>query len=411
MPTLPTARRLLVPLVLAAAMTGCAKEKITPVAPFDADPQRAMNGVSVVDFGTSFAIEDVAGTQPMFDGRTGEPMTAAMLHQLLAEADVIILGENHADAVGHQLQARFVAAALPGATGGEDGGGSGGGDGGGGALTLEMLTRADAQSGRRLDVESSLVGSGLESWTNWREFYLPSIEAARRAGRPVVAANAPREYVVTARVSGYDVLRNLDQQSQTLFDLPPEDMDIDLELGHYRENFAHAMAMSHGEDVEPQQPGPTTIPATLPATRPAEVVMQRPMLDAHFDAQLVWDATMAQSIYRARSRYGAPIVHLVGAFHSDFDGGTTTLLKRRGLDVMTVSFVPATSGRLRPDDVGRADVVVYTGELPAVIVEEETTEDQPIGRMPAVIGEGPITPATLPATLPATRGNGSETGN
>ncbi len=49
-------------------------------------------------------------------------------------------------------------------------------------------------------------------------------------------------------------------------------------------------------------------------------------------------------------------------FTSDFDGGVTTLSAADGLNVMTVSLLPLDAERLQPEDVGRADVVIYTGE-------------------------------------------------
>ena len=58
------------------------------------------------------------------------------------------------------------------------------------------------------------------------------------------------------------------------------------------------------------------------------------------------------------------IVHLVGQFHSDFEGGTIMEVRRRAPDVRVLSIsmqaVDATS--LREDDVDRADIVIYTGE-------------------------------------------------
>ena len=70
---------------------------------------------------------------------------------------------------------------------------------------------------------------------------------------------------------------------------------------------------------------------------------------------------MAQSILEARRRYGRPIVHLVGSFHSDFDGGLTQMLEQGNQEVLTISFVPDDSQRLRPEDEKRADIVIYTG--------------------------------------------------
>ena len=350
-------------LILAA---GCSRTS-GPAAPFDADAGR-----------------DVG---PVFDGRTAEPVAALDLRERLEAADVVLLGEVHSDPAAHRAQRRIARAALPG-------------PGGGGALALEMLTRLDARKVRRLDRAEDLERTGLADWPRWREFYLPTIQAAREAGVPVVAANAPREYAVLARTGGYGELRSLDPKSRRLFDLPPADHDF----GGYEDRFRREMGGLHddGDGAD------------------------------YFAAQTLWDATMARSAALAFRRYGGPVVLLAGSFHGDYDGGLVQLMRRRGLDVLTVSLIPADAARLRPEDAGRADVVVYTGELdpddpdaaaeaiaepptpaarplpaaPATTARPATAPatlpatTRPIARRPAVVGRGPAAPATVPATLP-----------
>ena len=315
--------------------------------------------VDTVVYGSDDGFRPVepAPQMPVFDGRTGEPMTGRTLQALLEAADVILLGEIHDDAAGHILQSRLVSAALPGE--------------GGGALAMEMLDRGDAeQFGRDLLRGRNLQDTGLADWQSWREFYLPSIQAARAAGRPIVASNAPREYAVTARLAGYEALAELDPESRQLFELPPDN----LELPAYRERFAAAMG-SHGDD---------------------------PDIDGYYDAQLLWDATMADSIADAHARYGGPVVHLNGSFHSDFDGGLTSLLRQRGLKVLTVSLVPSDAQRLAATDAGRARVVIYTGERPPTTrpATQPADEAEPFARVAPEIGLEEPVPTTEPATQP-----------
>jgi uncharacterized iron-regulated protein len=83
---------------------------------------------------------------------------------------------------------------------------------------------------------------------------------------------------------------------------------------------------------------------------------------------MVWDATMARSIagaLRERGRGSAKVVHVVGRFHSDFDGGLVSELRRAApfASILTVSLLPEASRHLREEDRDRADVVVYTGGL------------------------------------------------
>ncbi len=92
---------------------------------------------------------------------------------------------------------------------------------------------------------------------------------------------------------------------------------------------------------------------------------ERKPLDASamFRAQELWDATMAASILKAAKDGKGKVIHLAGAFHSDFGGGLLQRLRGNGPDlpILTVSLVPAHSRRLRRADRGRADVLVYTG--------------------------------------------------
>ena len=72
---------------------------------------------------------------------------------------------------------------------------------------------------------------------------------------------------------------------------------------------------------------------------------------------------MAASIAEARRRGAPAVVHLVGQFHCDFDGGTVQRLRSmRPRDrVLTISLRPGEGPALLEEDEGRADIVIYTG--------------------------------------------------
>ena len=82
-----------------------------------------------------------------------------------------------------------------------------------------------------------------------------------------------------------------------------------------------------------------------------------------YRAQLLWDATMAGSVAEALDRGATRVIHLAGAFHIDFDGGTVQYLLSRKPDlrILTVSMRPAAPATLRREDKGRANIVIYTG--------------------------------------------------
>ncbi|MHC4142757.1 MAG: hypothetical protein ACYSUF_13125 [Planctomycetota bacterium] len=72
---------------------------------------------------------------------------------------------------------------------------------------------------------------------------------------------------------------------------------------------------------------------------------------------------MAESI-AAASRAGAvKVVHLVGHFHCDFEGGLVQELRRRLPDarILVVTMLNQDAAELGEDDIDRADFVVHTG--------------------------------------------------
>ena len=224
-----------------------------------------------------------------------------------------------------------------------------------------------------------LTGRGGASSTCPRS--APPAPPGGRSSRPTPRASTPSSPGSTATTP----CASSTPASRKLFELPPPD----LELPAYRERFAAGVGV-HGEGVD---------------------------LDGYYDAQLLWDATMAESIADALVRWGGPVVHLNGGFHSDFDGGLTSLLRRRGLSVLTASLVPGDSGRLAPADAGRARVVIYTGTPQPTPATQPTTQPatqpttlpatqpagdaEPFARVAPQIGSGALRPATVPATRPA----------
>jgi uncharacterized iron-regulated protein len=220
-----------------------------------------------------------------------------------AGAEVVFVGENHGHPLGLASAAALfddVLARSPNA-----------------ALSLEFFER-DEQS--RLDDYLTGVAdeTTFEKRTDRRPGNFPPghramIEAARNAHRPVHAANAPWQYTTLARKEGYERLAQLTPEQRRLFRIPDE-----LATGRYR---------------------------------------------AAFHAQQLWDWTMADSITTALASGEAPVVHVVGHFHVDFEGGTAQALTRLrpGTRAVKITFITAWSDALRDEDKERADFVVYVG--------------------------------------------------
>ena len=90
-------------------------------------------------------------------------------------------------------------------------------------------------------------------------------------------------------------------------------------------------------------------------------------LDRYYQSQCMKDETMAESIVRARAEHGPTplIVHLNGAFHSNFGLGTVERVERRMPDakLVVITAIPVASlDDVRPsrDDRKQGDWLVYT---------------------------------------------------
>lgn len=274
---------------------------------------------------------------PMFEGHSGRVATWADLMEGVCWADVIVIGESHGDEEIHALERAIVeacAATFPGTV-----------------VSLEMLERneqvtVDLWMAEEINTETFVEQTNSTNWAgedSWSRCYQPVLDAARANGARVVAANAPRAYVREARLEGYAAVESRPPAEHEYFAIPTT-----LEMNGYSDRFAQEMR-SHSSD-EPDEA----------------------MIEATFRAQAMWDATMARSIAEARSEGAKKVVHLVGRFHCDFDGGTIQELRKRDpfARVLIISGVQSDSGALQDTDRGRADIVVYSSPKP----EEKPTE-------------------------------------
>ena len=304
----------------------------------------------------------------MFSGHTGRMLTWDDVRSAMRWADVILVGEQHNDAVAHQVELALVsdAAGMASPTG----------------VSMEMLERneqeiVDAYLAGDISQKEFVKRTGSANWGargKWNDWYQPIVDAARAAGVPLIAANSPRKYVREARVEGFGVLWAHPPVERKWYFIPRRIL-----TGSYARRFMQIMS-HHSKPARPSKPKPKPKPATRPAkTRPAKCPattkpakcpvltrrpMRRPKLDPNtfFRAQLVWDATMAGSIAQGLDNGLSRVIHLVGQFHTDFDGGTVQYLldRKPDLKILTISLQNAFATELRPGDKKRADVVIYT---------------------------------------------------
>jgi uncharacterized iron-regulated protein len=310
--------------------------------------------------------------------------TPAALGDVVAAADsvdVVFLGEQHNDPTAHALQATLfrralaraadTAAARPVAPRPV-------------ALSMEMFTR-DVQPvvNEYLDgwIEERHFVRAARAWSNYAEAYRPLLEAAKEAGRPVLAANAPRRYVSRVARQGAESLAELPASARQWLPPLPYPMPSPAYQAKWTTLMREAMPPGHGStaDAPPASdasaqdaPSPDTSfhgashGSTPHGGNPSAETSVRsvaPMLQA----QALWDATMGYTLAEYLMRTpGALALHLTGAFHMTRGTGTPEALRhyRPSARMLTVVLKPAADvTAFAPDaHAGLADFVILTDE-------------------------------------------------
>ena len=243
----------------------------------------------------------------IWEVESGERWSADEWIDEVADATFIVVGESHGASFDHQVQNEIYARLVevePEPV----------------ALGLEMMeyrfqdavdayVAGDIEEGQMLrDVQWH------ERWGVDEELYAPMWRLAREESQPVVALNARRELVSEVGDVGIDGL-DADQREE----LPEIDSDDEAYREHLRSIFgAHGVGEDDGA------------------------------LDRFFEAQLVWDETMAQRAFEfVDEREDVPqMVILTGRGHMERGFGIPPRLVRRGAsEASVVTVVPvATEG-------------------------------------------------------------------
>ncbi|MFI5312363.1 MAG: ChaN family lipoprotein [Gemmatimonadales bacterium] len=250
-------------------------------------------------------------------------------------ADVLFLGEQHDDASTHRLEA----ATLEGLARRRSNV----------VLALEMFERdvqrpLDDYLASRIPEADFLAAS--RPWPRYRTDYRPMVEFARAWHWPVVAADVPRRFASMVSRTGLAGLDTLASTERTLIA-----RGIDCPHDDYFDRFAKTMGdmTSHTGGGRSQSPEE-----------------QRATLDRVYQAQCIKDETMGESVAAVfdTAPPRALVVHVNGAFHSDYKLGTAARAQRRlrGKRVAVVSFVPVQDLDAADGKAMRklADYVVFT---------------------------------------------------
>lgn len=231
----------------------------------------------------------------IIETETGNQLSLAVLADKLTEAEVIFFGEEHNDSIAHVLQYQLYKSLLL--------------KNSSLTLSLEMFER-DVQ----LVMDEYLAGLITEKklrqegkiWNNYSA-YAPLVNLAKENRQQVIAANVPGRYANMVSRKGLASLDQLQRKARHLF----AKITIPKAADPYLLKFNKAMG-AHAHSM-----GPSV-----------------------FHAQLLRDATMAESILKAwRKDKKTKILHLTGRFHSDERLGTVAELKRMKpkLKIKTIS--------------------------------------------------------------------------
>lgn len=242
----------------------------------------------------------------IWDVRRGELLDFEQFLDRLEEADFVLVGESHGEEWHHQAQAEI----YRGLTRRQ-------GQSGQVMLGLEMVESRfqdvlDGYIDGDLDENQMLTGVQWDDrWGVDERNYAPLWRLAREQGQAVVGLNARRELV---RAVGSVGVEGLSEELQE--ELPDMDLSNDAYRSHLRRIFgAHGM----GDDEEG--------------------------LDRFYQAQVVWDETMAQNAFEALAEVeDSQMVIIAGRGHIERGFGIPSRLIRRGAaPEAVVSVVPVTT--------------------------------------------------------------------
>ena len=191
-----------------------------------------------------------------FDAK-GNPVTMDQIIKAIGETDVVFLGEQHDDGVGHAVQAEIFKRTVEqyGAKRRV-------------ALSLEMFERDNQIVVNEYfngQITEAHFMSSSRPWPNYKTDYRPLVELAKEKRLSVIAANAPRRYINMVSRNGRDALNSLTK--------PAKEWIAPLPYG------------------EPSATMPTKFKALMGPSPEAQMG-----IDKILASQSLWDATMANSV-------------------------------------------------------------------------------------------------------------------
>jgi uncharacterized iron-regulated protein len=268
----------------------------------------------------------------VIDGQTGAVKTWAAMIDELALADVVFVGENHDDPNTHKLELAILQELAA--------------KGRPVTLAMEMFER-DVQpvmdKFRAGGVPEADFLKFTRPWPRYATDYKPMVDFAIGKKIPVIGSNVPRTFASEVSKAGWTALEGKPEAQQAWFS---HDLQCATGDDEYYRRFLEAMG-TH-PDVS---------------------------ADRFYFAQCLKDETMGESIARAWAAMETPggarplVVHVNGAFHSDFHFGTVSRAQRRlpGKRIAVVTVAPSADIEKEAPDAAerrRGDFLVDTPAPP-----------------------------------------------
>ena len=248
----------------------------------------------------------------------GKDVKFSKMMKQIAEADVVLFGENHNNSIVHWMELQVTKAMYEQSANL--------------VVSLEMLEADDQLIVNEYlagNYDNKMFGDEAKLWKNYKTDYKPLVEFAKENNLPVVAANIPRRYARMVYKKGVESLDSLTDEAKSY--IAPLPMEIDLTLPGYKNMIETMGAHAPKESVEN---------------------MAR--------AQAAKDATMAHFILKAFTGNNQ-IIHYVGAYHSNNFDGINNYLKnaRPNIKIITISVADQDDiNKLEEDNLNLANFII-----------------------------------------------------
>lgn len=244
----------------------------------------------------------------------GKKISHKQFLRTVADADVVLFGEQHDNPIAHWLQlvvAKELAARGPLVMGAE---------------MIETDDQATLDRYLRGEIDQTAFDTLARLWNNHATDYAALVDLAKAKGLPFIATNVPRRYARMVSRGGFEALDTLPQAE--LAWIAPLPIAFDPTLPRYV--YMLTLMGDHGSP---------------------DIVK----------AQALKDATMAWSIAKY-AKPGVRFLHFNGSYHSDYHEGIEWYLKQSNpkLKVVTIAtVVPEQLKRLDPENRGQANIIIY----------------------------------------------------